>query len=599
MINNRTNETHTFASIFQQAQFQPTQKSVDASVHAKSRTNQHKINLPVTRTERMMYPESLSPLQPLTAVYPFLDKKAFRMTIDNFRLYVSKYNAKVLSSNDAIADYNEKIVELNKLKDYNDLQKQFMKNWQKTNKNLNPKKYNAMVDNLRNEKGFMVEKKKYLTIKYGSIEVFQNMLHDYASQLTKYTNEYIKIGAVETRTIRPIEINSCKITNLQRTTSEGNVLSLDVCKATIRNHRARLEEAGIFVEYKFRGKTKGIKMHINPEILVVLDAKTNLYTFTENQYFTPDSLKEFTEIKDNTRTFITINKNKIDKKIDFSLGTASPIFSSSFYQNIPKQSEKSGNTVAAQNVKVSENSTEIQPKSQTLSEKLTDYLNADVDLSKNLASGAFFNYKHLDSRTLDKEVYSGTMLRSEFGELMIHEIVKHLSRIYRNSTPYEGSYTKAITMLKEKLFVINNGNGNFLFNKALMLETFQQWIWRINSAQKWFIKTGIRPLNPHDYLDFTRTNKKEIGFAYTKKAWINHLKKQENKPLETKKVLKNATNRTKKIDYDKKFNFKMNQFFRNAIAFDDLIEYVTDNLPKQYLDNLSSQLLKLSTKYTC
>ena len=69
------------------------------------------------------------------------------------------------------------------------------------------------------------------------------------------------------------------VTQLKR----KEINSIDICTKTVRNHRQRLEEAGVFTEYHFAGRNRPVEVHINPEILTVLDMKTSKLKNDENK----------------------------------------------------------------------------------------------------------------------------------------------------------------------------------------------------------------------------------------------------------------------------------------------------------------------------
>lgn len=122
----------------------------------------------------------------------------------------------------------------------------------------------------------------------------------------------------------------------------------------------------------------------------------------------------------------------------------------------------------------------------------------------------------------------------------------------------------------------------------------------IHKAEKWFQKTNIRPLNPHQYLDTLRKDKKEIGFFFLEKHYKAHIKDQENKPLRIANKKKEANKRALNINYSRKFDGKMAQFMRNKISLNEFIEYVQANLPAPYMEKLSETIIKFNTQtYTC
>jgi len=553
-------------------------------ISQKASFNSRPKRVPATREEKVTFTSLTENVTPVLAVLPFLNSKAFAETMDNFRLYKAHYNLMVNEANTLIELQNAKIALMKQNNEFTEVQKQFSAIFYKRNSSLKPKEFNTLADAFNAERGLTIEKKRYRTIKYGTEIIFQQLLHSYTGQLAKNSTEYKKLGISEMQPVKQIEINAQNIVNLQR----NGVDAINVCKATVRNHRAILEEAGILVDYLYRGHKTGIKAHINSQILVVFDAKTENLTVPDNQRFISPKRKDFTDNNEDTRTIITVNKTE-NRKIGFSgKGTASPDFSFVFYKNIPAQEEKSKLGGGEKSVKFLPETVKVP---ETLSEKLQDITLSDSNLAKRLADGEFFSHKRLDKVHLYKEATYGTLVREEFLQVIKHEFFKNLSKIYRQSTPYAGSYQKAMNEFEER-FWVNNGGGKFLVRKEVMVDMLQKYLWMVNKAQRWFVKTGIRPLNPHDYLDPTRSHKKEIGFDYLQKSYSKHLKELENKPLQAKKAAKNASLRKQSIDYSTRFHQKMNAFKANRITVDELIDYVDKNLPAVFLQNLSDMLVK-------
>src|SRR5690606_7218681 len=99
--------------------------------------------------------------------------------------------------------------------------------------------------------------------------------------------------------IQDLDVNAYFLTNLKR----NNVHSLAICSKTVRNHRRRLEEAGVFVNSRFEGHTKGVKVVLNPEIIAIFDLQTNKYASTENQPVTPQEGKKFPDTNETTGAY--------------------------------------------------------------------------------------------------------------------------------------------------------------------------------------------------------------------------------------------------------------------------------------------------------
>lgn len=527
-------------------------------------------------TSRTSYSQFTESEVILSAVYPFLDIPAYAMTMDNYRIYVSEYNELVQNSNELTENHNH-LVQKTVKEGLNEVQKEFSRIFLLKNKNICPWEFNKLVDEFTADRGYCLKRKKIQTIKFAAEGYFANMIHKYSVQISEKTNMFMKLGIVEQRALIPFEVNSYHIANLYR----NGVRSVDSSSMTIKRYRKRFEEAGILCQYKFKGHKRGVDLHINPQILVVFDAYTSQYTFADNQFVTPETV---TKCTDNNEALTRTNKINIKikenvKNNSLDLGTAqAPEFSNVFYKNIAGQCKEDSPVGRAENVKVLSKS----------SENLKSTLLHEQELAVNLASGQYNYYKPIDICDLEIEARNGTMTREEFKCLIIQDFMKSAARLYRSSTPYVGSWKKAINSFMDTLFISNHG----LYRKDLMVDLLQEFRWRLNSAHKWFSKYNVNTLYPGDYFDFTRTEAKEVGFAYTKKAWLKHKKYEETKAKKAAEVTRKAKIRKEDINNSKKYDEAIKKCLNKKITTAELFDYVKNNLPKQFQVSLSDDLLK-------
>lgn len=538
----------------------------------------------------------------LMAVYPAIIDEAFAQTMDNYRKHVATKNFQCEEENELIEAHNRVVRQFRK-KDkagnwINNLTKiqieysrLFVEN--KQNKALNPTDYNIKVDEFCAEYGMLVQKKKLITIKYATELIFQNLLCLYNQQLMVKNKRYMKHDIVTKTPLEPFKVNAWKATNLKR----NDIISLPLCTKTIRNHRQRLEEFGVFTEYEFHGINRPVELQINPTILVVKDLRNNKILTAENQNVTPESGKIVPEQNDSTRPFI--NENQI-KEVDNSttdLKGLPSVGAFIFYTRTP--SGNVGNPTeggAAESVKVSPKSKNI---TNSLSDKLQELILHPQELAVNLAEGHYNSYKPIRLEYLEKEAYNGTLLREEFRELCIQDIFKMSAKIWRNRTPYAGSWKKAINQYYQNKFIAFTGNS---FNKANIFDEMKAMRWRLLWAMSWFKKnSNVNPLFPADYFDFTRKNSKEVGFEYTKHKYSEHLKYKEKAAELKKKQEANANRRTAAINHSKKFETVINKFFKDKMTLTELYGYVEKNLPPQFTAKLSEKIeqkaLKANEKY--
>lgn len=584
----RTNNSARIGELFA-GQIFPIHVNITSNQRTlKQRDHVQPKNVGLTRYERVTFTEFAENHATINAFYPYITKEAMAMTMDNYRQYVAQYNEQITSLNQQIELHNQKVkkyLEENK-NNLTEVQIQFKKLFVLKNKDNRTKQFNEKVDDFNKDYGMIVEKRKFKTIKYATEIIFQQLLYAYSVEIAKRTTEYIKLGTNEPTSLQKIRINSWQVATMKR----NDIQAIDVCKATIRNHRERLEEAGILVDYLFRGNKKALQFNINSQILVVFDAKTGKFSNAENQTLNSGTCKNLIDSDRTTRTFKN-NIKKIENVIDDFLEEGKPSTSSKaadlsvFLLEHPKQISEVQTGGAAKTVKISED--------------LEKNIIHPQELAEKLSNGDFNNYQRMDKRVLYHEAMYGTLTREEFKKVIIQEFFCNAAKLWRGKFVFVGCWKKAINSYLEKLFLVHNGNDYFLIKKELMVDKLDEMIWRINNAQRWFRKTGINPLFPSDYFDFTRISKQEIGFEYTKKSYQNHLKYLENKPKLAKSVKKKAEIRTNNLTQAKKFEMKVNQFFKGRISLDELTCYVEENLPVNFQQKLTDVLISISTKYTC
>lgn len=523
-----------------------------------------------------------TPTQPLKAVYPYITNECFSNTMDNYRVYIAQKNSKIRELNEQIKRTNSE-VQKNIQSGLDEVKKTFRDVFIKKHRGLAAIEFNKLADQFNEERGLLIEKKKYRTVKYGTELVFQQILYLYSTQLAKYTNEYMKFQIFEPSVLRKIDLNAHLISQLQR----NGELSIDVCTQTIRNHRSILEECGVLVDYEFSGHKKAVKMHINSQILTVFDAKYQKIVRAENQFVTSRTLKVFIDNKEDTRSI----KNNINKRVNgqadlLRLGTPSAELPNCFLQEHSVANKESYQTEAAESVKVS-------------TKNLEKTILHPAELARKLSEGEFNNYSPIDIRYLHREAMYGTLTRDEFNEVIIQDFFKTASKYYRNHSVYVGSWKKAIVEWTEKRFRFSNGDGKHLCNKQLMVDLLEQYRWRLKNSENFYRKTEIKRLFPSDYFDFARKTTKEIGFECTEIAWKRHLEYLQREPELKKRAKRKLEKRLTNNSAAKKYDLILKRFFNNRVSYEQLYDYVNNNLPKNFMEKLSEVVMKTASKYQC
>ena len=523
----------------------------------------------------------------LKAVYPAIMGQAFSITMDNARLFIADYNFRTQAENELIERHNAAVQiykENNQLAEY---EKQILKNFKKRFSALTSRQYNFEVDNAGETFGRFIEKKRIQTIKYATELMFQNFLHLYNSQLQERNDQYKRLKVREACPLPELDTNSFHITQLKR----NGVHSLDVCAKTVRNHRLRLQEAGIFLGNTFCGHKKGVKVAVNPQILAVLDLHTEKISVPENQSFIPEMQKELPNNNEPTRAFIDNYKkrefashNSVDKvsAVPTAFGgengsTRTPQSNANPVEPATP-TEQTGGAAAKKNAEMLH------------SEALRGLMLHPQQLANELAAGKYDNYIPIDVRILYREAMGGYLTRAEFRELVIQDFFKNSAKLYRGATVYAGSWKKAINYWMQSKFI--NWQG-YHFQKHIVIDYVTELRWRLEHARKFFIKTGIPALYPSNYFDLTRTQSREIGFEFTAKAWKRQLAYNAKLPQEQKKLVKKQKQRHEVINYAKKQDIAINRFLKNKYSLNQLLDYFRNNLPPAYLEALPGTLNRM------
>lgn len=557
---------------------------------------------------------AISENYPIKAIYPSITPECIRLTMENYRKHVHKYNVSVIEENEAIRKFNESVEIYISSNPLNEVQKEFskvfMKKYGKQKKYIHTntetqedeikeryvfnffteksiRDYNEAVTDFCNNYGLVVKKRELQTIKPVTEKIFRQILFVYNTQLYRLNKEYIKIGFSKQTTLPKLIAHTNEIINFRK---DVGIKVIDLSPRTLKRHIERLHEAGVLKNYEYSGTSRPPKQYINPEILVVFDEKTARFLNTENQQFSPDNWTVCPHNKKITRTYkdnsnISESDNVDIRKKGVS-ATLQQVSNFSFYKTTTEQDANLEGSAGGKNVK----------NTETLSEKLKNTLLHPIELAEKLSAGDYTNYTPIDIRVLVKEAYHGHLSRDEFREVVIQDFFKTAAKLYRGKNVFVGAWLNTINDYYNTKLLAFNGVA---FNKYVLIDTIIEWRWRLEYARKWFAKHNeVRILFPSDYFDFQRKTNKEIGFEYTKKAYSNHLKSIEK----TEARLKNQKLKAEKRQYRntrlKMVDNKVNQFFRNKINYQELYNYVKNNYP-EFTEKLALMINKKSTQYNC
>lgn len=535
-------------------------------------------------------PEVLQPEGVTMAVHPMILKSDFAFTMDSFRLHIADYNKNVKEENKHIDKHNALVIAHLAEHELTEAERKFIalfhqhyftksKKDERKKRNLTSKEFNDKVDEFCKSRGYLIAKEKIQTVKPGTELYFQHFLYAYSEQMNARTSRYIQYGTTAPRPLQELEIQSNKITSMKR----NGVQSLPACNKTVRNHRQRLEEAGVLIDYVFCGSYAGVRCKINPSILSFTDVFTPKEAVTENQSLRKNERKVLPDSSKVSSTSTVNNQCKIkDNASQSSFDKESPQATSSFHyrEQLYKNTLSNANEISPGGAP-----REVLNKPKTLSERLRDSIIHPQELAVLLAKGEFNNYVPIDVRLLWQEASRGTLTEAEFHELWMQDFFKTAAKLWRDSTPYAGSWKKAINEWMECAMIAYPAKK--VFDKMTIASHIEEYRWCIENARKWFNKTGIKPLFPSDYFDRNRRKKHEVGFMYQKERYKRYLKGKETADVRKRKSERAAELR--KIKYNSpasRFKRQLDRFLNGKTTLPKLESYVQKHLPSEFYEAL-------------
>ncbi|SEC44821.1 hypothetical protein SAMN04489761_3020 [Tenacibaculum sp. MAR_2009_124] len=529
--------------------------------------------------------------------YPFLDREALKTTMDNYRKFVYEYNKKAETDNVDIREYNKKTVLKNS--ELSDIQKKVKKDFYKENKCLFVKDYNDLAES-ENEREPIIPKRLVQKIKYQSELIFHVLIGFYVGQL-KRRNAYLmninKPTSVFKNDLPKLEIDHRKLA----THKIASIPRLDICKKTAQNHVKRLREAGVLINYIKVNQKKPIKVNFNSKILVILDGKSPNSQTPENKQLLggfkknlPDNKESFSfckkgkEIKDYAKSIV---ENKCGSMLEGNV--SSPVF----YKSTKEKNNK--NTLGAEKIKnlvpdflkkeVSE-AKKYSEKQKNQARNFIYKIEDDQILAEKLFAGHYDDYKGLRYEQLKKIENNPMVDREEFRAVLLQDFVKQWAKIWKNRGVFVGEWKKTINRLNESSLFAQKSSENSIvvLHKATQIEHVKKYRWLLKWANDWFRKSEVSPLFPYKYFDATRKKSNEIGFYGLHSVWKSHLKYQEKRKTEKQTQVLSANKRNNRLNNQKKLAKALKKYEMGSYSDMELYNYVKDNLPHDYLLQLSS-----------
>nr|BFF40269.1 hypothetical protein BACY1_20740 [Tenacibaculum mesophilum] len=537
--------------------------------------------------------------------YPYMDRDAVNITMDNYRAYRDKYNAKTKEYNKEINNFNKEVIQT---KDKNILAK--IEAFKKENQGLFTKEYNEKVDSFNSCLGANYVRKKRLQKLYNNLNDILNVFVGFYVKQLKIRN-YKLMNSKRPTTAHKSAFPKLKInyTNTAEHKQNGNK-RLETTPRSLQNAVKRLIEAGVIENYVFFDRNRPVFFNISFKILHVLDGNPPKSQHTDNPSLNPSKTKKFRILNHTTRTLSKENKiddcenitdhNKSGSMLEDNESNNGCLADS--YKNTNQVEDKKNTAPSRADIKKLlpdfMKSTKKRPQHNSkLLAKVEKTMLKQADFSKMLSQGKFDSYKGIRYDQIQNIIqYSGLFL-DELKLFLVHDFVKSSAKIWKNHNVLEGSWYNAISMLQNQLFA-------GITQKDDLIPKLKEYRWKLEYARKWFVHSRINALYPSLYFDVTRTHKKEVGFYGLHQAWQKHLEKKSKQEAAKKKLKRKSNERKREIikietnekeqRYSTKLNKKLNEYFEGKITQQQLFEYVRKNLPKKY----QIQLQALSARAT-
>ena len=523
-------------------------------------------------------------------VHPILTPKDFKESITRYNQHIKKYNLQVLMGNAEVRDYNKEVIRNRKKITVTAEQKVQEMIWKENHKDLSPEEFNEAVEAYNNEHGPQLRKKNLRTeVKPDSEKFFIAFLHQLNMQLFKRkelrAGKMVNgkwqegLGIHHPGEIPKVDIYPNKIIEAER----DGYRNLRVSVETVRHHRERLEEAGVLLDYQFRGPNRAVKMRINPEILSITDNGIPKNARTENQTVTGEKANKVPHNNVSSRnTSLEENKNR-DKGVAATASTD---------HNCTEESTKTPNRQGGKNsdapVKADgdykKNSPAPREKNE-LSTVLATSLDDRADFAKDLAAGKHDQYRRISEKIARQEAYYGALHPDDFKELAIQDIFKFAASLFSQLNVHPGSWMNAYKIWMKEKFTSFNGHT---LSKPNTFEQWQKAILVLREVKKFQKKhPEWEPHYPSLYFDPARTFKENNSFEYAYRFFRLNDEKVESlqkRKIEARKSLRSKTD-------VKKAQEQIRRMIHGEISIDRLFDYVQQNCSKAVQDNLN-QLVK-------
>lgn len=499
---------------------------------------------------------------------PIINTNDFRQTMDNYRLFIHRYERQVILENIEIKKYNLKVKDYHQNKKLTVSNFVFIDKFQKKYKPRLKREYNNKVESFNERYGYLLQKKKIQHVKTGSEIYFETLLYFYGSQIRTKNSNLKKQSQPTARVLSKLVLN---YRNARKHKRNGIPRLGSTTKQTFQNNVKRLREAGIFINYLDRGSGKPVLLEFNPQILTISDQNPYNSKLPQNQLVKEDKSEKFDNSKD-TNSVIIKNNIKNKKKADLLLCPADSLQN---YQSVTNEKILINN----------EKRKKVAPKkekniSQGLKLQLLTPTELSISLEKHQPKATVTNIN-----ILEYESSYGFLNKEDYTKLLVQNILLIAYHfLYKNhkkcSLIFAGVYTKTNNLLMERF----KNNGDFI-RKDLMFKTYKTYKKSLEVADYKFSEVDYKDvLLPFAYFDPTRTNNLERGFQNILNKTRKIEAKDSKKVNQTELLRKKAIERKRNLKYNKMFSNATKRYYKKEISRDEFYNYVQTSLPKRYLE---------------
>lgn len=520
-------------------------------------------------------PETDEQAAPQKFVHPILTPEDFKQTKINYNKHIEAYNKKVDLENFEINSYNTKVIATCRdLKKTRDMRLREMV-WKEKNRDLDPEDYNLEVEKYNEKYGYHIRKKvTRQKVKTATREFFMAFLFQYNAQLfnRKKFRSQPEIQVHVPGSLPKLELFPNKVIDSKL---EGAKNLATATVETIRNHRERLEEAGVLYGYEYHGSTRPLKIAFNADILSITDNGIPNSAGNGNQSLREGQTKKVRHNKvSSSDPSLEYTKNR-EKGVVANAPTRQDCTGPS--TGTPKKQDGKNFDGPAGREKNSEKNFAGAKSQNELSKVLINSLDDQTDLAQELAAGKHNNYKPLDLAIAKQEAYYGTMHPKDFKELAIQDIFKFSSSLFKDLDVHPGAWQNAYKIWIREQF--KNFNKQLL-KKDHLLEQWQKSIDVLRAAKRQQSNKGWMPTYPSRYFDPLRKEKCHNSFAY---AYKNFRIEAPETPAEEYQKRKINADRSARWNSDlEKARPKIRKYLRDQLDLQKLMDYVKYNCPQVY-----------------